>query len=320
MNPSFDIVSLVPSEDSQCLMLREFQDAPTANARDRALAAICTAFDPYVRQIARTHWRRSRRVNHGAGLADIEGAGKLGLLTALRRWRQQLGKSFIHFASRWISGSCKSAARQLSHGAVLLPLKVYRLRREYRTMNGVKQRETLLHRSRSRNSTLHIVRYLAQSESAYPVNLKSEHPDSSTAEILHADEPTAATQAETSEQVERMRLVLLNRCSARERLIFFINFPDWPLAEHEVGEVADKCGNPIELTEIKTIAHSGNKAAIGRLLKITRERVRQISHETLQKLRAALGEQRSNYIGKSGVHRREPMRTSLSPFTTVLPH
>lgn len=95
-------------------------------------------------------------------------------------------------------------------------------------------------------------------------------------------------QAETSEQVAKLRSVLLGRCSARERLIFFLHFPHWLLAEAEIGEVADKYGDRVELEGIDIPTRAGRLVAIAGRLRLTRERVRQIHGATIKKLRLAL--------------------------------
>jgi RNA polymerase sigma factor (sigma-70 family) len=307
MNPSFDIGSLVPAADWQAEKMHILRDATSSSAdQSEATAQICTALEPYLHQIARAWWKRFRHVHGHAGMEDIESAGRHGLLLALKKWRPDFQKPLIHLASRCIAEACKTEAIRLSQGACELPFKVRRLCTKYRHLRDTgttEERMSLLSGSHSRRSTLHIVRYFGQSDSDGGLSLdisptldRSINP---AIRNLKADQISPPEFAERSEDMETIRTVLLGECSPRERLIFYLRFPNDPLALCEVGNVVNKRGDLIEPILENGRLVSGRFCEIAELLGLTRERIRQLNNGLFTKLRTKLSIGASADAGES---------------------
>ncbi len=246
---------------------------------------------PFIQQIARSHWRRWDRIQGKTGFADIESAGRQALLMALQRWRPDFNKPLAHYASRWITESCKQEAACLSQGACTLSWRVKVLCQKYRalsTAGHIQEREALLRHTRVRKVTALAVRYLAQAETTQALSLDCKRSDGEEGISLPADGIAPDTQADISEQVRAVRRFLLQQCSARERLIFFLCIPETPLSAEEIGDVMHKKGHRIPIERADLNEYRDTLSTIGELLGMTGERVRQIQAVTLEKLRTIL--------------------------------
>ena len=89
--------------------------------------------------------------------------------------------------------------------------------------------------------------------------------------------------------MQAIRAALLGwRCSARERLVFFLLFPNTPPVAGEVGIVITRTGETIDPATLDVERIDGRLSKIGDVLGLTRERVRQIRGETLVKIQTIL--------------------------------
>lgn len=211
------------------------------------------------------------------GLEDVESAARQGLLNAVERWQPGRSKPIIYLAAKWISGTAKSEACRLANGCVMIPQKVRRLSRSYRTLKeeDSPQLKNFLAKSKSRRSTRDIVRYLAQSEF-----------EGSRSLSIPGIEPTAESAClETIGDIARIRGVPLNECTTRQRLVFYLKFPELVITVGDVGEYTRCDGKRVvpSVTLARTIR--GNMAAIAPIIGVSRERIRQILSELFERLR-----------------------------------
>lgn len=282
---SHSVWATVPSIDWQNRMMARCFIAQ-GTARDRIACEIMQAFDGYLKQMARSVWRRYGRLKGSHGLRDIESAGREGLVLAMKNWHPDRSKPLVHLASVWISGSCKAEARRQGRGAVDLPHKVRRLTKTYRDFCAVSEQsvaEDHLLSSRSTKRTRQVVRFLSQAESS-TLSLSVPLPKGTD-----AGSGNLADDLETSDAIESIRQCLVATCSARDRLIFYLLHPDTVLRSTDVGTVVTKTGTQIVATSQLADAIQGNLGVIGKMLGLSRERVRQIDQEAFQKIRAKLG-------------------------------
>lgn len=257
-----------------------------STTRDRIACEIIRAFDGYLKQMAHHVWRRYGRLKGSHGLRDIESAGREGLVIAMQRWHPDRGKPLVHLASVWISCSCKAEARRQGWGAVDLPPKVRKLTKVYRDFcAGGEQSiaEDQLLSSKSTVSTRRMVRFLSQSTSP---SLSLSIPLPTGIDPTPGD---LADDLETSDAIESIRQCLVATCSARDRLIFYLLHPDTVLRSTDVGRFVTKMGTQIVATPQLAEAIQGNLGVIGKMLGLSRERVRQINEENFRKIRRKLG-------------------------------
>lgn len=271
--------------------MNQFFLAPPHSAeRARITGEILHAFDPYLKSIARHTWVRFRRLKGLHGLADIESAGREGLLQAIHRWHPDRSKPIVHLASVWISTTCKSEIRRQFRGAVDLPPKVRGLSRAYRALRDcgkASEAEDLLRSSGSRDHTCQIVRYLSQATTA-SLSL-SILPPTETAWVSG----NLSDDLDLTDVVSSIRQCLLDACSARDRLIFYLTHPDVVLSCSDVGAVESTTGASITVTPELAQSTKGNLSTIGKMLGVSRERIRQINQETFLKIRRRLGREMS---------------------------
>ena len=274
--------------------MRIVGDASVADM-DRSVATteICVQFSPYVQHIARSWWRRFGFVHGHYGLEDIESAGRHGMVIAIRKWRSHFQKPLVHLASRWISEMCKAQAAHLSQGGCDLPPRVRKLCTDYRHLRRTAPAaslDALLKGSGARETTKRLIRYFGQSDTERGLSLA---PTPLTDRISHpliaslkAEQLPVPSAAEFSEDMETIKAILLTKCSPRQRLVFFFQFPNLPLSAEDVGAVSTKAGAVIDVAGLELTAQRATLCKIAEVLGLTRERVRQINVETMTKLRA----------------------------------
>lgn len=278
---SAPFISSLPSIAWQNEAMTRLHMSPVGSfARARVTRDLVVAFTPYLGGIAKSAWQRYGSLGRLDGLKDVESAAREGLLNAIERWEPGRSKPIIHLAAKWISGAAKSEACRLANGCVMIPQKVRRLSRSYRALKeeNSPRLATFLAKSNSRRSTRDIVRYFAQSEFQCSRSL-------STPGI----EPTAESAClETIGDIARIREVLLHECTTRQRLLFFLKFPDLVVTTSDVGEYTRGDGTRVvpSLDLARTIR--GNMAAIAPIVGVSRERVRQILSELFERLRRRL--------------------------------
>jgi DNA-directed RNA polymerase sigma subunit (sigma70/sigma32) len=105
---------------------------------------------------------------------------------------------------------------------------------------------------------------------------------------IKTDDVAPPESAELSEVMHSIREVLFRSYSPRERLVFFLLFPNLPLAANEVGTVITRTDKVVDATTLDVRGIDGRLARIADILGITRERVRQIRGETLVKIQTRL--------------------------------
>lgn len=294
MTSSFTFETILPTAEWQKQALVNFQAASSSATRDTALKEIVDAFGPYVRLISKSWWRRFGRIRGDDGLHDIESAGRHGLVISAHRWQSAFGKPFAHFAGKWIAESAKGEAARLAEGMCRLPPKVRRLCTEFRQLReqGPAAPEALLASSNARQKTKLLVRVFAQSIFGTDLSLDAPVGEFDDAPLFAgiADAQLSIPDAvERTELFERVRNTLMAQCSSRERLIFYLRFPDSPLRSFEVGEVLTKHGHTINVSGLDPVQIGGRRNRIATVLGLTRERVRQINFHTVEKLRIHLG-------------------------------
>lgn len=105
---------------------------------------------------------------------------------------------------------------------------------------------------------------------------------------MAAEQIGIADSIQQIETIAKIRTVLETRCSSRERLIFYLRFPNLPLRACDVGMVETRQGLPIDVAGLPVFEIDGRVSRIAAVLGLTSERARQIATATLLKLRARL--------------------------------
>lgn len=292
MAEPFDIRSLVPSESRQDELTRILCDDTAEQAvRDRAVSDLCAEFDAYVRRVGDSWWRRFRRIDGEAGRNDITAAGRVGLMVAVRRWRPEPDKRFVHFASIWISESCKTEAVRLTQRACEIPRQVRQLVATYRALPTTgTERNALLKAAPMRCKTKRLIRYLGQAGCDRPVQIDCAPSDPRFEPIaltLAADEPTSSAIVERSEILDKVRQVLLTKCSPRQQLVYFLMHPNISIEADDIGAVFAKDGTRINVRAATVGTRLRRYQLIARLLGLSRERIRQIYGDVLTRLRSS---------------------------------
>ncbi len=294
MTSSFIFETILPTAEWQNQALDRFRAAPNSTTRDTALTEIVEAFTPYVRLIARSWWRRFGRIRGDDGLREIESAGRHGLLISAHRWQPVFGKPFAHLAGKWIAESAKGEAARLAEGMCRLPPRVRMLCTEFRQLRevGAAASEAFLASSNARQKTKLLVRVFAQTIFGADLSLDASVGEGDDTPLIAgiADAQLSIPDAvQRTEFLERVRFTLMAQCSSRERLIFYLRFPDSPLRSFEVGEVLTKQGDIVDVSGIEPAQIGGRLNRIATVLGLTRERVRQLHCQTMGTLRTHLG-------------------------------
>lgn len=278
---SVPFITALPSFEWQNDTLNRIHSSPASSlVRARLTRDLVIAFTPYLRGMAKSVWRRHGSPAGLDGLLDVESAAREGLLRAVARWQPGHSKPIIYLASRWILGSAKAEACRLADGCLAIPHKVRRLRVAYRALRkqGSPELNTLLARSSSQLRTRNIVRYLAQSEGHSTLSLSTPG----------VDPAAESTSLETITDIARIREVLLNECTVRQRLVFYLKFPELVVVADDVGEYTHQDGRHIVPTLNLATSIGGDVARIASIIGVSRARIHQILSELFKKLRRKL--------------------------------
>ncbi len=141
----------------------------------------------------------------------------------------------------------------------------------------------MLRSSASSASTCKIVRFLGQAPSLTPLSISLPlHSGNVLEGGDHADDLA------NSSTMQSIRGLLFSKCSSRERMIFYLVFPEVALSAEDVEALATKDGALLRATPGMAREINGNAQAIGRKLGVSGERIRQVLHGTLEKIRKYL--------------------------------
>ncbi len=293
----FNIGSLVPADDWQNKMMLIYANPATVErTRERTMTAICQAFEEYITHIAKHRWKQFARVRGDDGFQDILSAGREGLITAMNNWEPKHRKPLSFLASKWVTQSCKQEAVNLSQKTLKLPSRIQKLCAEFhrlKTTGQESQAEDMLANSRSRKKTQSVVRELAGNHYLDALSLDTSYCDGEDANSPTLGESLSNGENPNSvnERVDLMNLIrhiLMKKCSSRDRFIFFMKNPNTVLDASDIGDVYDQHGNAVKVPQNPDEFGKGKLHHIGHLLKITRERVRQLLEEITQKLKREL--------------------------------
>ncbi len=208
----------------------------------------------------------------GLPLADLIGEGNLGLIKAVDRFKYEMGFRFSTYASKWIRQAITYTLATDSR-TVRLPANVIEILRKVKaTEEGIQKfkREEPLESEVCTKLGLSSARYAEVSNASSTVSLES--PCSADSEVcLHEvlpDETQVAPDDLAFEQIDYEKLdELLARLSERERFIL----------SHRFG---------LEDGNIRTLAETG------KMVGITRERIRQIEKGAIEKVRKMMRKRR----------------------------
>jgi RNA polymerase primary sigma factor len=212
----------------------------------------------------------------GIPLADLIGEGNLGLIKAVERFRYEKGFRFSTYASKWIRQAITKALATDSR-TVRLPANVIEIIRKTRAVE-----ESLLQREREEPAEhavcshvgISSARYAQVANAATTVSLDcpcSPEGDVSLHEVL-ADDSHGAPDDIAFDRIDCARLEgLLDRLSKRERRILSYRFG-------------------LEDGNLRSLAETG------KMVGITRERIRQIEKRAIQKMRRMLKKRRMRKV------------------------
>ena len=213
--------------------------------------------------------------NYGVKLADLIQEGNIGLLVAARKFDPYRGNRFISYAIWWVRAYIKNFLIQswslVKIGTTQAQRKLfYRIGRVRKALEAdqenEKKYETL---ARHYQVTSQDIKEMEQRMSAKDFSLDApfgEDQDLKPVDLLQAEEPSQEDRVAREEERSLLQHQILNamrRLDERERYVIRCRI------------MADE---PLTLQEI------------GKHLRISRERVRQIEGEALKKLKREIGE------------------------------
>lgn len=208
----------------------------------------------------------------GLPLADLIGEGNLGLIKAVERFKYEKGFRFSTYASKWIRQAMTKALATDSR-TVRLPANVIDIMRKVRVTEQdlVQTRNTLPSEVEvCRRVGISATRYAEIANASSTVSLDSPcSPDGEVCvhEVL-ADESHLGPDEDALGRIDNMRLeALLGKLSTRERVILSYRFG-------------------LEDGNLRSLAETG------KMVGITRERIRQIEKRAIQKMRTVMKKRR----------------------------
>ena len=267
-----DLSSLAQS-DSLRLYLREISRIPLLSAqRELELARRVEVNDRDARnQLIEANLRlvvsiAKRYVGQGLALEDLVGEGNIGLIRAVSKFDPSKGFRFSTYATWWIK---QAITRSILEGTRAVRLPVYIMEEVMRVKRVTRQ----LYQELGRDPTTaqigerlgipaeRVSELLVWAEKVFSLDAPlSEEEENSLGDII--EDPNAQGPSETTDRAllrEEVRRVL-NNLTLRERQVIELRF----------GLVDD---------------HDHTLEEVGKRLKVTRERVRQIEERAIRKLR-----------------------------------
>ncbi|HST88392.1 MAG TPA: sigma-70 family RNA polymerase sigma factor [Ktedonobacterales bacterium] len=267
-----DLSSLAQS-DSLRLYLREISRIPLLSAqRELELARRVEANDREARNhLIEANLRlvvsiAKRYVGQGLALEDLVGEGNIGLIRAVSKFDPSKGFRFSTYATWWIK---QAITRSILEGTRAVRLPVYIMEEVMRVKRVTRQLYQELGRDpttaqigeRLGISAERVSELLVWAEKVFSLDAPlSEEEENSLGDII--EDPNAQGPSETTDRAllrEEVRRVL-NNLTLRERQVIELRF----------GLVDD---------------HDHTLEEVGKRLKVTRERVRQIEERAIRKLR-----------------------------------
>ncbi len=255
--------------------LREIGKYPVLSAREeKELARKAKAGDGEARKIlilsnlklvvkiARSH------ASAGVPLLDLVEEGNLGLIKAVSKFEPEKGFRFSTYASWWIRQSIERAISSYSR-TIRIPIHVFQLVSKYIALEQDPSSTSLDSRERAKKLGISMKRYRALQELVENIRALDLSSSLDAYEQLARSAGEADTYENDPEQLILRQIEssdieeLLERLSDREKLVLRIRYGLYD-------------GEP------RTLAETGN------LVKVSRERIRQLESRALRKLRLLL--------------------------------
>ncbi|HEX6776573.1 MAG TPA: sigma-70 family RNA polymerase sigma factor [Ktedonobacterales bacterium] len=267
-----DLSNLAQS-DSLRLYLREIARIPLLSAtREVALAERAEAGDREARnQLIEANLRlvvsiAKKYVGQGLSLEDLIGEGNIGLIRAVTKFDYRKGFRFSTYATWWIK---QAITRSILEGTRAVRLPVYIMEEVMRVKRMMRQ----------------LYQDLGREPTPEQIGAALSMPAERVSELLVWAEKVFSLDAPLSDEEENT----LGDIIEDERTIGPVETTDRELLREEVRRVL----NNLTLRERQVIElrfgladdHDHTLEEVGRRLKVTRERVRQIEERAIRKLR-----------------------------------
>ncbi len=266
-------LSTLAQSDSLRLYLREIARIPLLSAsREVALAERAEAGDREARnQLIEANLRlvvsiAKKYVGQGLSLEDLVGEGNIGLIRAVTKFDYRKGFRFSTYATWWIK---QAITRSILEGTRAVRLPVYIMEEVMRVKRMMRQ----------------LYQDLGREPTPEQIGAALNMPPERVSELLVWAEKVFSLDAPLSDEEENT----LGDIIEDERAIGPVETTDRELLREEVRRVL----NNLTLRERQVIElrfglvddHDHTLEEVGRRLKVTRERVRQIEERAIRKLR-----------------------------------